>query len=76
MLFDYKAACRATMSSHDAKTPHEEPGLRARPPRPLRGVPAKEIRRFLRGIAPLLHRKTLRSMTGKALPEKQGLRVS
>jgi len=71
MLFDYKAACRATMSSHDAKTPHEEPGLRARPPRPLRGVLAKEIRRSSRGIAPLLHRTTLRSITGKALPENK-----
>ena len=58
-------------SSRCQSVPKEEPGLRARPPRPLRGVPAKEIRRSSRGIAPLLHRTTLRSMTGKASPENK-----
>jgi hypothetical protein len=75
---DSRASCffehsdrQTSPSSRYQSAPKEGPGLRARPPRPLRGVPAKEIRRSSHGIAPLLHPTTLRSMTGKALHENK-----
>ena len=55
-------------SSRCQSAPKKGPGLRARHPRPLRGVPAKEIRRSLSGMAPLLLRIDIRSSSRKALP--------
>ena len=55
-------------SSRCQSVPKEEPGLRARYPRPLRGVPAKEIRRYMGGMAPLLLRVDICSNSRKALP--------